>query len=155
MSATTYNTLINFLSLLVSLKAVISLHSYIPHTSDLPTSEDTIVGTYADDTALLSVSSDHTIASQQIQTHLNNFSQWFTNWKIKINKSMSSFVTFTLRHHSCPAVSINNIDIPHSTEVKYLGLILDGRLTLSPHLKNKRKKLNSRLHLLDHSFVRT
>lgn len=121
---------------------------YTIYTSDLPTSEDTIVGTYADDTALLSVSSDHTIASQQIQTHLNNLSQWFTNWKIKINESKSSFVTFTLRLHSCPAVSINNIDIPHSTEVKYLGLILDRRLTWSPHLKNKRKKLNSRLHLL-------
>ncbi|KAE9525605.1 hypothetical protein AGLY_014132 [Aphis glycines] len=90
----------------------------------------------------------HTIASQQIQTHLNNLSQWFTNWKIKINESKSSFITFTLRPHSCPAVSINNIDIPHSTEVKYLGLILDRRLTWSPHLKNKRKKLNSRLHLL-------
>ncbi|KAF0769832.1 ribosome biogenesis protein TSR3 isoform X1 [Aphis craccivora] len=89
---------------------------YTIYTSDLPTSEDTIVGTYADDTALLSVSSDHTIASQQIQTHLNNLSQWFTNWKIKINESKSSFITFTLRPHSCPAVSINNIDIPHSTE---------------------------------------
>jgi len=121
---------------------------YTIYTSDLPTSEDTIVGTYADDTALLSVSSDHTIASQQIQTHLNNLSQWFTNWKIKINESKSSFITFTLRPHSCPAVTINNIDIPHSTEVKYLGLILDRCLTWSPHLKNKRKKLNSRLHLL-------
>ncbi|KAL4132471.1 hypothetical protein QTP88_009614 [Uroleucon formosanum] len=48
---------------------------YTIYTSDLSTSEDTIVGTYADDTALLSVSFDHTITSQKIQTHLNNLSQ--------------------------------------------------------------------------------
>jgi len=121
---------------------------YTIYTSDLPTSENTIVETYTDDTALFSVFSGHTIASQQIHTLLNILSQWFINWKIKISESKSSFVTFTLRPQSCSAVSINNIDIPHSTEVKYLGLILDRRLTWSPHLKNKRKKLNSRLHLL-------
>jgi hypothetical protein len=32
--------------------------------------------------------------------------------------------------------------------VKYLGLLFDRRLTWSPYLKDKRKKLNSRLHLL-------
>jgi len=31
---------------------------------------------------------------------------------------------------------------------KYLGLILEKRLTWGPHLINKRKALNSRLHLL-------
>jgi len=116
-------------------------------TSDLPTSENTLVWTYADDTALLSVSSDHTTASHQLQTHLNSLSQWFTNWKIKINESKSSFVTFSLRPLNCPAVTIN-IVIPHSTEVKYLGLIFDRRLTWSSHLKDNRKKLNSKLHLL-------
>jgi len=121
---------------------------YTIYTSDLPTSENTLVGTYADDTALLSVSSDHTTASHQLQTHLNSLSQWFTNWKIKINESKSSFVTFSLRPLNCPAVTINNIIIPHSTEVKYLGLIFDRRLTWSSHLNDKRKKLNSRLHLL-------
>ncbi|KAF0749271.1 ribosome biogenesis protein TSR3 isoform X1 [Aphis craccivora] len=48
-----------------------------------------------------------------------------TNWKIKINESKSSFVNFSLRPLNCPAVTINNIIIPHSTE-----------------------KLNSRLHVL-------
>ncbi|KAF0759095.1 ribosome biogenesis protein TSR3 isoform X1 [Aphis craccivora] len=106
------------------------------------------VGTYADDTALLSVSSDHTTPSHQLQTHLNTLSQWFTNWKIKFNEFKSSFVTFSLRPLNCPAVTINNIVIPHSTEVKYLGLIFDRRLTWSFHLKDKRKRLNSRLRLL-------
>jgi len=120
---------------------------------DLPTSENTIVGTYAVDTALLLlVSPDRTIASQQLQTHLNTLSQWFT--KIKINESKSSFVTFLLRPHNCPTILINNIIIPHhSKEVKYLGFTFDRRLTCAVHLKDKRKKLNSRLQLLRISFV--
>jgi len=52
---------------------------YTIYTSDLPTSENTIIGTYADDTALLSASSDLTTAYLQLQTHLNTLSQWFTN----------------------------------------------------------------------------
>ncbi|VVC27175.1 Hypothetical protein CINCED_3A018632, partial [Cinara cedri] len=43
---------------------------------------------------------------------------------------------------------INTAIIRHSNEVKYLGLTFDRRLTGSPHLKDKRKKLNSRLYLL-------
>jgi hypothetical protein len=121
---------------------------YTIFTSDLPTTKSTLVGTYADDTALLSVSSDHTTVSHQLQTHLNILSQWFINWKIKINESKSSFVTFSLKPLNCPAVTINNITIPHSTEVKYLGLTFDRRLTWSLHFKDKCMKLNSRLHLL-------
>ncbi|KAL4127024.1 hypothetical protein QTP88_011222 [Uroleucon formosanum] len=121
---------------------------YIIYTSDLPTSEKTTIGTYADDTALLSTADDHITASLQLQSHIDTLSKWFTKWKIKVNESKSSFVTFALRPLNCPPISMNNTIIPHSNEVKYLGLIFDRRLTWSSHLKDKRKKLNSRLHLL-------
>jgi len=75
MSATTYNTNQFPISAGVPPGSDIAPFLYTIYTPDLPTSEDTVVGTYADDTALLSVSSDHTIASQQIKTHLNNLSQ--------------------------------------------------------------------------------
>ena len=88
------------------------------------------------------------IASHQLLTYLHNLSQWFTNWKIKIIESKSSFVTFSLSPHNCSPVSINNFIIPHSPEVKYLDLTLDRRLIWSSHLKNEPKKLISRLHIL-------
>uniref|UniRef100_A0A2S2Q352 Putative RNA-directed DNA polymerase n=1 Tax=Sipha flava TaxID=143950 RepID=A0A2S2Q352_9HEMI len=115
---------------------------YTIYTSDLPTSENTILGTYADDTAILSTATDHTTASRQLQTHIDILSQWFVKWRIKINETKSSLNTFSLRPHYCPPITMNNIMIPHSNEVKYL------RLTWSSHLMNKRKKLNSRMHLL-------
>ena len=67
---------------------------------------------------------------------------------IKINETKSSHITFSLRPQDCPPITLNNSTIPHCTQIKYLGLTLDRRLTWGPHLMDKRKKLNSRLHLL-------
>jgi hypothetical protein len=83
-----------------------------------------------------------------LQRHLNIIKLWTKRWKIKINESKSSFITFTLKKSFCPSVKMKNIPIPSYSEVKYLGLILDSKLTWNPHLKANRKALNSRLHLL-------
>jgi len=40
------------------------------------------------------------------------------------------------------------VDILIKPKVKYLGIIIDKRLTWSPHLKSKRKLLNYCLHIL-------
>jgi hypothetical protein len=42
---------------------------------------------------------------------------------------------------------MNNAPIPVQIKIKYLGITLDKRLTWGPHLKEKRKSLNNRLHL--------
>jgi hypothetical protein len=68
---------------------------------------------------------------------------WANRWKIK-----SVQVTFSLRNLDSPPVTLNNITIPKANEVKYLGLTLDKRLSWSPHIKLKRKTVNSRLHIL-------
>ena len=121
---------------------------YTLFTADIPTTDNTLIGTYADDTAILSSSQDPFEASSLLQNHLNSLSLWFKSWKIKINDSKSSHVTFSLRPGDCPHITFENAIIPHSIEVKYLGLLFDRRLTWGPHLKTKRKQLNSRLHIL-------
>jgi hypothetical protein len=60
---------------------------------------------------------------------------------------MSTQVTFTLRHGICPLIKLNNANIPVRNETKYLGILVDKRLTCGSHLKNKRKMANSRLHI--------
>jgi len=66
---------------------------------------------------------------------------------ISINESKSTQVTFALRPGICPTIKLKNKSIPISNETKYLGIILDKCLTWKPHLQNKRKLANSRLHL--------
>lgn len=95
----------------------------------------------------LSISTERFSTSFLLQSHLDILCQWFTKLKIKINNSKSFFITFALRLCDFRPVNINDTIISHSSEVKYLGLTLDRCTTWVSHLKNKRKKLNCKLHL--------
>jgi hypothetical protein len=44
---------------------------YLPYTADLPTSTESTTETFADDTAVLAMDSDPSIASQKLQTNLD------------------------------------------------------------------------------------
>ncbi|KAL4143317.1 hypothetical protein QTP88_005663 [Uroleucon formosanum] len=74
-----------------------------------------------------------TSASQNLQHHLNLLSDWYDNWRVKVNQSKSLHTTFTLRIAPCPEVSLADIPIPSSQSVKYLGLTIDHRLTWAQH----------------------
>jgi hypothetical protein len=45
---------------------------YVLYTSDLPTSKETMLGTFPDDTAIFATHEGHTIASINLQEHLNS-----------------------------------------------------------------------------------
>jgi hypothetical protein len=118
---------------------------YQIYTADMPTTNTTTIATYADDIALLAAINDPIVASRHLQHHLNLLQQWYSKWKLKINKTESVQATFTTRRINFPQVSISNIKIPVQTETKYLGLYLDQKLTWQKHVKTKRQKLNLRL----------
>jgi hypothetical protein len=107
------------------------------YTADLPTTNNTTIATFADDTALLATNSDPALTTQQLQYHLDLLQEWSDTWKIKINQTKSSKITFTTKRTNCQPVTINNIQIPVQKEVKYLGLYLDQKLTWQKHIKTK------------------
>jgi hypothetical protein len=67
---------------------------YLLYTADLPTTNNTTIATFADDTALLATDSDPALASQQLQYHPDLLQEWCDQWKIKINQTKSSQITF-------------------------------------------------------------
>jgi hypothetical protein len=95
---------------------------YVLYTYDLPTSRGTTLGTFAYDTTIFATHEDPTIPSLNLQEHLNSIEKWLQKWKIKVNESKSSHITFTLRKGHCPAVNINQTITPQTESVKYLGL---------------------------------
>jgi hypothetical protein len=115
---------------------------YLPYTADLPVNANTrtTTGTFADDTVILSVNIDPAIAAFTLQNHLNQIQEWTNIWKIKINEAKSTQVDFSLRREQCPAVFLNNIQIPASPSTKYLSIYLDNHLTWKEHIKKKRKQ---------------
>lgn len=71
-------------------------------TCDIPKTTDTILATYADDTAILSSDNDPQIATRKVQHHLNLISSWTKKWKIKLNEIKSTQVNFILNRKECP-----------------------------------------------------
>jgi hypothetical protein len=115
---------------------------YLLFTSDLPTTTNTTIATFADDTALLAIHDDSNIASHYVQNHLNLLELWLQKWRMKVNERKSTHVTFTLRRGDCASVSLNNQVIPQENDTKYLGVHLDRRLTWRKHIQFKRKQLD-------------
>jgi hypothetical protein len=77
----------------------------------------------------------------KLQTTVNKIDIWVEKWRIKINQSKSTHITFILRNQTCPTVQKDNVDLPQKSEAKYLGMHLDRRLTWAKHIKTKRKEL--------------
>lgn len=71
-------------------------------THDITKTSFTELGFYADDTAIVDYDENPIIVSSMLQRHLNIINLWTKRWKIKINESKFSFITFTLRKGSCP-----------------------------------------------------
>ena len=124
------------------------------YVADQPTMRQTIVADYADDKVILSINEDPVIASSNLQMHLNHLSKWYEKWRVQINQNKSVHTTFTLKQGICPNITLNNIPIPTSDTVRYLGLILDKRLTWKNHLQSKRLSLNNRMRILRPLLIR-
>ena len=115
---------------------------YTLFTSDLPTSPDKSIGTFADDIAILTTNEDPERAALNLQHHLSALQNWFEKWRIRINGNKSCYITFTLQKGLTPDVYINNQQIPRKTEVKYLGMTMDNKLTWKQHIIKKRKQVD-------------
>ena len=110
-----------------------------------------MTSTFADDTAILSTHKNPRIASMILNEHLRDVETWLSNWRIKVNEQKCKHVTFSLRPENCPSISLNNVEIPHSNDVVYLGVHLDRRLTWRRHIEAKSTQLklkSSSLHWL-------
>lgn len=59
---------------------------YLIYTFDLPTSDEVLVGTFADDTALIAAHDCPVAASDMLQKSLNDVSAWLKDWRIKANE---------------------------------------------------------------------
>lgn len=119
---------------------------YLIYTADLPTTNQTMTATFADDTAILASHEDPHKASEILQSTINKVQKWLKKWRIKVNGTKSKHVTFTLKRGTCPPVLLNNQVVPQTEDVKYLGMHLDRRLTWKNHIKAKRKQLGLKLN---------
>lgn len=119
------------------------------YTSDIPRYPQVELALFADDTALYASNSNSSRVCIRLQAALNALGVWFRKWRIEVNPTKSAAVYFSRGFPQPKTLTLFNKPIPWVKSARYLGVILDSRLTFKPHIKtvtNRAKFILSRLN---------
>ena len=110
-----------------------------------------IVHHFADDTNLLYSHSNPKILKRVMNNELKILFEWLCANRLSLNVGKTEFIIF--RPPSKPlteriVLRLNQTNIFESTKIKYLGIILDSRLTWKHHIAELCKKLSRAVGLL-------
>jgi hypothetical protein len=103
---------------------------------------------YADDTTIISTSHKSALLSRYLETYLSDLQRWLRWWRIAINVSRSNVMLFVKAAWQVPRplpVQYLGEPIELFDTARYLGVILDSRLTWRHHIVHVRKKDSQRL----------
>ncbi|GFU33565.1 RNA-directed DNA polymerase from mobile element jockey [Trichonephila clavipes] len=114
----------------------------------MPTHPQTSTNIYADDTVTLATYKNHNTITLALNNHLYLLQNFFDTWKIKINVDKTVAVLFTRRKTQPTPPTLYYTQLQWSQSTKYLGLILDKKLTWKQHLTHKRDKFRKALRAL-------
>lgn len=117
---------------------------YLLYTCDLPTLENNVVATFADDTAVMAIADTNEETTSKLQRSMNIIQEWTKRWRIKLNETKSTHVDFTNKRIVHKPLYINNKIVPYADTAKYLGMTLDAKLRWKAHVKKKREELGIR-----------
>ena len=114
---------------------------YLLYTRDMPTFEQNIVATFADDTAIMAFGNNNTESTQKLQAAITKVQSWTRKWRIKLNEAKSVHVDFTNKGVEHKPIYINHQVVPYENRAKYMGMTLDAKLGWKPHVKEKHEEL--------------
>lgn len=91
----------------------------------------------AEDTDVLTSSHKKYIILRGLQNHINILEEYYNKWKIKINEEKTEILIFShKRDDDSMLLKINKHYSKHANKAKYLGLILDKKITYTEHIKS-------------------
>ena len=100
---------------------------------------------FADDTTIFFAHKDINTVEQTINKELVHVSNWLVANKLSLNVGKSCALLFRQKNDkSIPAlnITINGLPIDEKEFAKYLGILIDNKLTFSKHIQHIRTKLN-------------
>jgi hypothetical protein len=116
--------------------AVLSTTLFTLYMADIPHPPDTELALYADDIAILSQSWRPETITRRLNSTISQLLRYFNKWKLRVNISKTELILFTKRQPLNPQpFQLQNITIPWSNTIKYLGLLLDSKLLFMKHLQ--------------------
>lgn len=84
---------------------------YTLFTANLPTKCNTVIATYAHDTAILATDVNPNEAPEKLQSQPNEIAVWLKTWKIETNVAMLIHITFTTRTKTCQQDTVKYLDV--------------------------------------------
>lgn len=111
---------------------------YNIYTADIPHLEDSTLSIFADDTAILYSGELSCDILPKLQLSLNRLLEYYKKWKIVVNSDKCQAIFFTRKRKNCyipqTNIVVNNRPVEWENNVKYLGIILDKKLTFRDHI---------------------
>ncbi|CAG9854009.1 unnamed protein product [Phyllotreta striolata] len=100
---------------------------------------------FADDTVFIYSEKDQETLQSKINNDLETFSSWLCANKLLLNEEKTVYIQFNYkrRNHAQLQIVINNQEIKKVRQHKYLGLVVDEKLSWNEHIDNIFKKLGS------------
>lgn len=95
---------------------------------------------YADDIVIIVRGKFEGTVVNRMQSALNHVSNWCQKEDLSVNPGKTIIVPFTKRRLNLGALTLNGTVIPYSREVKYLGVVLDQKLTWNTHINRTVEK---------------
>jgi len=110
---------------------------------------------YADDTKLLA-RLDHPLASQKLQTDINNIAEWCKTWQMKLNIEKCKIMHIGKKNnffvYSIPANNNNSVELPSTLVERDLGIMITPDLKWHNNSDYVINKANRVLGMLYRSF---
>lgn len=95
-----------------------------------------VVG-YADDVVIIVRGKFESVIVERMQSALNHTFSWCHKEQLGINPTKTSIIPFTKRRKvQLKPLFLNHTQLVYSSEVKYLGVILDAKLNWNSHLQS-------------------
>lgn len=119
--------------------AVLSPTLYSIYVSDFVPRKGTEIALYADDKALIVKGKLSNSIVKRLEKSLHTCTQYYSKWKIKINvnKTQAILFPFNKSRKRIPSIQVHheNHAIVFKDTVKYLGVIVDRKLTFQKHIE--------------------
>ena len=108
---------------------------------------------FADDTSLFTVVEDSNTAASDMNYDLDLISQWAQPWRMSFNpdpQKQAVELTFSKKKIEIdhPVILFNDIPVKKVNQHKYLGIILDSKLSFSAHINSAISKARKGIGLL-------
>ena len=109
---------------------------------------------YADDTQLF-VALENSQSVPQLEGCLSDLHTWFCNNGLALNPNKSEAIHFSTAQRArftepVAAVSVAGTTVGTSDSIKTLGILLDNRLSFTPHIQSLTKSCNFHIRALRH-----